>query len=135
MDQAKLRLGQLGDNVVRFGGTLTINWHDRSIAPERLWNGCYRDLIEDLGARGAWFATAGQAVSWFGKRRRVAFESDQPGQVRAAAVDAGDHLPGLRLRTHKAGNVGWSGFPRCPDYVDTAIEECKTTDVGCRVEN
>ena len=137
MDQANMRLGQLGDNVVRFGGTLTINWHDRSIAPERLWNGCYRDLIKDLGARGAWFATAGQAVRWFQKRRRVAFETDrtEPGKVRAAAVDgAGDHLPGLRLRTHKAGNVGWLGFPRSEDYVDTAIEECKTTDVGCRVE-
>ena len=137
LDQAKMRLRQLGDNVVRFGGTLTINWHDRSIAPERLWSGCYRDLIEDLGARGAWFATAGQAVRWFQKRRRVAFETDrtEPGKVRAVAVDgAGDNLPGLRLRTHQAGNAGWSGFHRSADYVDTAIEESKTTDVGYRVE-
>jgi hypothetical protein len=137
MDQAKMRLRQLGDNVVRFGGTLTINWHDRSIAPERLWSGCYRDLIKDLGARGAWFSTAGQAVSWFRKRRSVAFETDrtEPGKVRAVAVDGlGDHLPGLRLRTHQAGNVVWLGVQRSEDYVDTAIEEAKTTDVGCRVE-
>jgi len=137
IDQAKMRLRQLGDNVVRFGGALTINWHDRSIAPERLWSGCYRDLIQDLGARGAWFSTAGQAVSWFRKRRTVAFESDptEPGKVRAVVVEGlGDHLPGLRLRTHQAGNVGSLGFHRSEDYLDTAIEECKTTDVACRVD-
>ena len=137
IDQAKMRLRQLGDNLVRFGGTLTINWHDRSIAPERLWSGCYRDLIKDLSARGAWFSTAGQAVSWFRKRRTVAFASDrtEPGRVRAVAVDGlGDHLPGLRLRTHKPGNVGLLGVHGSEDYVDTAIEESKTTDVGYRVE-
>jgi hypothetical protein len=137
MDQAKTRLGQLGDNVVRFGGTLTINWHDRSIAPERLWSECYRDLIKDVSARGAWFATAGQAVSWFRKRRSVTFETDatEPGKLRATAGNGlGDNLPGLRLRTHQAGNMGSLGLHRSEDYVDTAIEESKTTDVGCRVE-
>jgi hypothetical protein len=137
LHQAKMRLRQLGDNVVRFGGTLTINWHDRSIAPERLWSGCYRDLIKDLGSRGAWFSTAGQAVSWFQKRRRVAFETDraEPGKVRAVAVDGpGDNLPGLRLRTHRAQNVGCLGSHRLQDYVDTAIEESNATDVACRAE-
>jgi hypothetical protein len=137
INQAKMRLRQLGDNVVRFGGTLTINWHDRSIAPERLWSGCYRDLILDLSARGAWFATAGQAVAWFRKRRTVAFETDapEPGQVHAIAVNGlGDNLPGLRLRTHKAGNMGSFAVHGSEDYVDTAVEEGNTTDVGCRVE-
>jgi hypothetical protein len=136
IDQAKMRLRQLGDNLLRFGGTLTINWHDRSIAPERLWSECYRDLIKDVSARGAWFATAGQAVSWFQKRRSVTFETDatEPGKLRATAGNGlGDNLPGLRLRTHQAGNMGSLGVHRSEDYVDTAIEECKTT-VGCRVE-
>jgi len=132
IDQAKMRFRQLGDNVVRFGGTLTINWHDRSIAPERLWSACYRELIKDLSARGAWFSTAGEAVSWFRKRRSVAFETDpmEPCKVRAIAVDGlGDNLPGLRLRTHKAGHIGSFGFRRSEDYVDTAIEESTMTDV------
>jgi len=30
--------------------------------------------------------------------------------------------------------MGSLGFHRCEDYVDTAIEESKTTDVGYRVE-
>ena len=43
--QARTLLGQMVDNAVQFGGCLTINWHDRSIAPERLWGECYRDLV------------------------------------------------------------------------------------------
>ena len=31
--QARMQLRQMVDNAVHFGGTLTINWHDRSIAP------------------------------------------------------------------------------------------------------
>ena len=44
----------------RFGGTLVINWHDRSLAPERLWNRGYRDLLNEIETGGrVWFATAG----------------------------------------------------------------------------
>jgi hypothetical protein len=132
VDQAKMRLRQLGDNAVRFGGTLTINWHDRSLAPERLWSACYRDLISDLSARGAWFSTAGQAVSWFRKRRRAAFAMDSIdlGGVRAkVAVDHGDRLPGLRLRIHKARNQNEIGSRTSDDYVDLTVEENVETGV------
>jgi hypothetical protein len=57
-----------------FGGVLTINWHDRSIAPERLWDGVYRDAVEELRARDAKFMTAGAVVDWFRKRREIVFE-------------------------------------------------------------
>jgi hypothetical protein len=124
--KASARLRQMADNAVRFGGTLTINWHDRSLAPERLWGGCYRDLIEDLKSRGAWFSTAGQAVSWFQKRRLARFESDptRPGHVRArVAADQVDGLPGLRLRIHNARKPGSGGAYRSGDHVDMAIDE------------
>ena len=74
--KASTLLGQMVDNAVQFGGCLTINWHDRSLSPERLWHACYRDLVQDLRSRGAWFSTAGQAISWFRKRRSVVFETD-----------------------------------------------------------
>src|SRR5262249_12150778 len=41
------------DNADRFGGTLTINWHDRSISPERLWGGFYEWLLDELTRKGA----------------------------------------------------------------------------------
>jgi len=130
--QAKVLLGQMVDNAVHFGGTLTINWHDRSLAPERLWGGCYRELIQELQNRGAWFSTAGQATSWFRKRRSAAFETDsiERGSERAkVAVERRDNLPGLRLRIHKARNLGPISAHRSEDYVDTAVSESIETTV------
>ncbi len=124
--QARILLGQMVDNAVRFGGTLTINWHDRSVAPERLWEVCYRDMVQDLKSRGAWFSTAGQAISWFRKRRSAAFETDSilPGAVRAkVAVDHGDNLPGLRLRIHKATERSEIGAHRSENYADMPVNE------------
>src|SRR5678816_3144239 len=61
-------------NARRFGGTVVINWHDRSLAPERLWDGFYRNLLAEVekGDR-AWFSTAGGAVDWFRWRRSFRF--------------------------------------------------------------
>lgn len=112
--EARDLLHQMVENAVRFGGCLTINWHDRSTAPERLWGACYAELLDELKRRGAWFATAGQAVAWFRKRRSVVFEEDASG-----AGDSGDGLPGLKLRIHSEGG----------ESVDRAIE----ADAGARI--
>jgi hypothetical protein len=122
--QAQKLLNQLRDNAIRFGGCLTINWHDRSLAPERLWGECYVGAVKDLGDRNAWFATAGQAVAWFRKRRAAAFETDcaRPGEVRVrVAANHGNALPGLRLRIYKARELGAIGAHASQDYVDSAI--------------
>jgi hypothetical protein len=98
-------LKQLVDNVVKFGGCITTNWHDRSLLPERAWDTCYRSLIEDLKKRGAWFATAGQATAWFRKRRSAKFNPDCNGASRACdmvSIDFEESVPGLRLRVYKA---------------------------------
>jgi hypothetical protein len=103
--EAATLLGRLAEHAVQFGGCLTINWHDRSLAPERQWESSYRYLIEELKSRGAWFSTAGQAVSWFRKRRSVLFETDctEPDIVRIRlSSGCGDRLPGLRVRVHNA---------------------------------
>jgi peptidoglycan/xylan/chitin deacetylase (PgdA/CDA1 family) len=131
--KASARLLQMADNVVRFGGCLTVNWHDRSLAPERLWGTCYGKLIQDLEKRGAWFSTASQATSWFRKRRSAMFETDsiEPGVVRAkVAVERGDNLPGLRLRIHKARKLGPIGALCSEDYVDVALDECADAHVS-----
>jgi hypothetical protein len=123
---AGARLRQMADNVVQFGGCLTVNWHDRSLAPERLWGGCYCHLLRELKSRGAWFSTAGQAVSWFRKRRSATFVTDsiEPGAVRVkVAVDYGDNLPGLRLRIYEARKLGLTGAHCSEDYVDMAADE------------
>jgi peptidoglycan/xylan/chitin deacetylase (PgdA/CDA1 family) len=123
--KASARLRQLADKAVQYGGCLTINWHDRSLAPERLWGGCYSQLIQELKNRGAWFATAGQAVAWFRKRRSATFVTDsgEPCVVRVKlAVDHRDQLPGLRMRIHE-GRKSRVSFHSAEDYVDMSIDE------------
>jgi hypothetical protein len=102
-DAARDRVGGIIDHAARFGGSLTVNWHDRSIAPERLWGDFYVDLLRELKNRGAWFATTSQAAAWFRKRRSVVFENLAPesGELqRSLTADSTGDLPALQLRIH-----------------------------------
>lgn len=98
---AKVRAAQILDNAVRFGGCVTVNWHDRSIAPERCWGDFYTELIDEMKKRGAWFGTAGETVAWFRLRRSAEFGNPGAGpeaiRVRTSGVGEGD-LPGLDLK-------------------------------------
>jgi hypothetical protein len=124
--KATARLREMVDTVVQYGGCVTINWHDRSLSPERLWGSCYRELIEDLRRRGAWFATAGQAVSWFRKRRSVKFEESAayPSSVRTKmSTNCTADLPGLRMRIYNQQNSGRIDGCGSAGYDDIAISE------------
>lgn len=63
------------DSATEYGGVLTILWHVRSLAPERLWDDFYVMILEELKKRNVWFATAAQAIGWFRMRRAVDFEN------------------------------------------------------------
>lgn len=107
--EAGEKVGRIVENAARFGGVVTINWHDRSIAPERLWGDFYRDLVQNLRRHGAWFATAGQGVRWFRKRRSLTFRGvawDADGLRATIRMGSADDLPELRLRVHKPA-VSW----------------------------
>jgi hypothetical protein len=97
-------IGRLIENAVHHGGVLTLNWHDRSIAPERLWGGLYSRVVTELADKGAWFATAGDVARWFNKKRSAVFENGTGGRrdlrVRIPQ-SAGPPLPQLRLRQHQ----------------------------------
>jgi hypothetical protein len=113
--EAKKRVSSIINNAVLFGGSVTVNWHDRSIAPERCWGDFYADLIEELQRSGAWFATATEAVSWFRKRRSVRFEdlsTESTAFKVKTAVDE-DGLPSVCLRVHNSRG----------SHEDTALRE------------
>jgi hypothetical protein len=99
---------QLCDRIIaharRFGGALVVNWHCRSLAPERLWGGFYLRLLATLRAGRVWFATAGAAVEWFRWRRAVRFERivGDPLGIRVSAPVWTDH-PGVVLMHHTSG--------------------------------
>lgn len=100
---AERKVWHLLDAVERFGGALTINWHDRSIAPERLWDGFYFKLLVELERRGAWMPTAARATSWFRKRRSVVLQTERvsANSIRLkGTVSRPDRLPGLNIRVH-----------------------------------
>lgn len=97
------RVGRLADDFARFGGAMTINWHDRSIAAERLWDESYLSILRHLESRRAWFPTCGQAVEWFNARRSARFECESRpggGQVVRVRLDKAIPPTNLRLRVH-----------------------------------
>ena len=67
--------GKLIGDVRAHGGVFTINWHDRSLAPERNWDVAYLELLRMLTSERTWFATGGEAVGWFEKRRACRFDA------------------------------------------------------------
>jgi hypothetical protein len=106
-EQADAAMSPLIENATRFGGVLTINWHDRSLGPERLWGDAYLTLLTGLRARKPWFATAAQTVAWFRKRRATSFASvaEDGGNIRVQpATDVTTpNLPPLTLRIYNSG--------------------------------
>jgi hypothetical protein len=119
----------LVDDAARYGGALTVNWHDRSLAPERLWGTFYAELVQELKRRAAWFPTAAQATEWFRERRSAVFDLvRQEGnsvRVRATAECAGSS-PGLTVRVHQPWSVvaGDASRPAwSPRVVDLTLKD------------
>lgn len=136
--QAKEMVAGIADNAARFGGCVTVNWHDRSLAPERLWDSPYRDLVQDLKNRGAWFATAGEAVSWFRSRRSVRFSRAGSALSKANEKDAvsrGDSLPGLRMRIYDGRSTVDRQVEAAVPYTDVGFDETLATRTVCAVNS
>ncbi len=96
-------------NATRFGGVLTVNWHDRSLAPERLWGDYYAHLLAELSAKKPWFATAAQSVAWFRQRRAATFEAASTDGSRMKIklpAEAAGSLPSLRARVFQSAKNG-----------------------------
>jgi hypothetical protein len=103
-DAFQLCLGIIA-NAKRFAGTLVINWHDRSLAPERLWDTFYRNLLAEV-VRGnrVWFATAHEAVDWFRWRRSHRFSSDtHSNSVTIMPSVSATTAPAAVLECHRPG--------------------------------
>jgi hypothetical protein len=97
--QAMILVNDMVDDMRQFGGLLMVNWHDRSIAPERLWGDFYAELIEKLESAGVWFCTATEAAQWFRRRREVTFGTNGS-EAALASTRSEAGLPGLRIRSY-----------------------------------
>ena len=120
------------------GGVFTILWHDRSLAPERLWGDFYIDLLGKINENKVWFATAGEIVNWFRKRREVTFEKvniddnkirlslkydrDGSGQIKEPFVFARIYQPKLRKSNDQNSLLPGSGYMDIPLMGKTSYE-------------
>jgi hypothetical protein len=90
------------NDTARFGGTLVINWHDRSLAPERLWGAPYAELLDHVETgRRVWFVSASEAVAWYKWRRAIHFDAEQSGRVTVSSPRT-TTMPGARVIVHRA---------------------------------
>ena len=95
---------ELIKNNITFGGVLVINWHQRSIAPERLWGEFYMDLLNHIKSHKVYFGTAKEVVQWFQQRREARFDQVDFTKKRVKVKVSGKRSwsgPGLSLRLYK----------------------------------
>lgn len=104
-EDAGLRLCErmLGEFSV-YGGVLTVNWHTRSLSPERNWDEFYEQLLQMIKTEKPWFASGEQAVDWFDMRRSVRFDGKAVDgrKVRLSLTSNinSDLLPPMTLRAY-----------------------------------
>lgn len=119
-DEALGSAERLLDAVSHQGGVATISWHERSLAPERLWDRAYDGVLAHLRARDAWVRPAREVVAWFRARRSIDLEgaeltplvvSSLPPAASQASAES------LRLRIHHPAR---EAGPRA-SYTDLAV--------------
>ena len=109
---------------------MTVNWHDRSIAPERLWDQPYIELLEDLKSKGAWFVTCAEAVSWFRKRRSAVLEQAKDVPIKVTLDSANDGQPALRVRLHHGRVANGEPLPKDKGFSEVTFNSSKELDMA-----
>ena len=93
---------------------LTVNWHTRSLSPERLWGDFYAKLLNEIQTHRVWFGTAHEIVEWFRKRRALRFESvhfDEKGLRLGVSSPNGHSDPAFIFRVHHANTASHGSDP------------------------
>jgi hypothetical protein len=118
--EAETRCRVLIDNAAKFGGVLTLLWHDRSHSPERFWGEFYVRLLDTVRSFDSWFGTAAQVVGWFRKRRGVRFErAHVPGQARTRLRYEGEEIqPPLTIRVYGRRNENGCVGKSTTEFID-----------------
>jgi hypothetical protein len=129
---------QILDWTQELGGVSTLSWHERSLVPERQWDGAYRWLLAQLRQRGACVLPAREVVLWFRARRSVDLQGAEvdAGRLRVFA-DRGPVTaasPALLVRIHgspadrdHAGASGSIDIPVDVDSLSALLAESRAT--------
>lgn len=105
--RAKTVIDEMFAEARHTGGVLTVNWHDRSLGPERFWGNIYSHILDLSSCADCWRATAAEVVRWFRKRRSALFiECDVRARRFRIKIDRDDGVPDLLLRIHIPDAIG-----------------------------
>lgn len=120
-EQAWQRCQRIFDAAERFGGAVTLLWHERSLGPERQWGSFYKKLMAELSRRNAWATSCQEIAAWFLARRKIKFESVRSEELgihlRLSGLDSvssfefriclqrGDNLPSFETSFRQAGDI------------------------------
>ena len=100
--EAMKRCNELIQSMIKYGGTLTVNWHTRSLSPERLWGEFYKELLTCIKRSQVWFCNCRTNAGWFRARRAVRFEEVPDDQEVRLVMESPlpAPLPPLTVRVH-----------------------------------
>jgi len=89
----------------KYGGVVTLLWHQTSLAEPHNWGELYGDLVKSALEDGAWVTKAVDIVDWFRVRRDVQLSYSKNGKkinIHLGGLEAHQncHLPRMRLRVH-----------------------------------
>ena len=87
----------------KYGGAITLLWHQISLAPPHSWGDFYRYLVEKSLKEEAWVTRAADVVDWFKVRRAVKLEYLRDGkklEILLKGLEFREDIPKMRLRIH-----------------------------------
>lgn len=107
-------------------GVLTVLWHMRSLAPERLWGGFYARLLERFRRDGAWIGTAAEAAERFRARRSVRLDRRVAPDGETVICLSGLDGVAMRFRMHHPVGFDEGCIPQVSEVVLEADGEIQT---------
>ena len=121
-DQGIREIEKTFKQMREIGGALTVNWHLRSIGPERWWDDSYRHLLRYAESPSVWTATAREVVEWFSLRRSTRFSELDPEQGSLEVSVVGNpNVPALQLRLHNLSHDGTVRVAAIPFSSDISL--------------
>lgn len=94
----------------RYGGVVTLLWHQVSLAAPKKWGDLYRRLVERAVADGAWVAPAKEAARWSAVRYNAVLHTARVAdtlKIRISGVSPDSSLPAMRVRVYTdVENIG-----------------------------
>ena len=102
-EEAKKRCDEIFGYAKKYGGVITLLWHQVSLAAPHNWGEFYRYLVEKGLKEGAWVTRAIDVVDWFKMRRDVRLSYIKEGNeldIWIKGLEFRENIPEMRLRIH-----------------------------------